>query len=132
VRVFVIDVNSGTYYTDDIRDDIKVYYKIIGCELIDIAEVQIEDRIFDVICDDEGMYVKNGARPSVVDAKSNVKMVGTLMFCHGDSNGDEIGLNDGDATVLNKYMVRVVAEELDEKDPRPKAWYLLKYPFTNE
>ena len=25
VRVFVIDVNSGTYYTDDIRDDIKVY-----------------------------------------------------------------------------------------------------------
>lgn len=132
MRVFVIDVNAGTYYTDDIQDDIKTYYQIIGCQLIDIAELQIEDRTFDVICDDEGMFAKNGARPSVVDAKSNVKMVGSLIFCHGDSNDDEVGLNDGDAVVLNKYMVRVAAEEPNEKDSRPKTWYLLKYPLKEE
>ena len=95
-------------------------------------ELRIEDRTFDVICDDEGMFAKNGARPSVVDAKSSVKMVGSLIFCHGDSNGDEVGINDGDAAVLNKYMVRVVAEEPNEKDSRPKIWYLLKYQFENE
>ena len=55
---------------------------------------------------------------------------GLLIFCHANENGDEVGLNDGDAAVLNKYMVRVVAQEPDEKDTRSKTWYLLRYPFT--
>jgi len=131
VRVFVIDVNTGTYYTDDIRDDIRIYYQILDCQIIDITELKIEDRTFDVICDDEGMYVKNGARPSIVDTKSNVKMVGSLIFCHGDDNGEEIGLNDGDAAILNKYMVKVVTEKQSENDQRSKTWYLLKYPFES-
>ena len=130
MRVFVIDVNAGTYYTDDIKDDLETYYKIIiGCRLIDIAELQIEERVFDVICDDEGLSAEFGARPSVVDMKSEVKMIGSLIFCHANENGDEVGLNDGDAAVLNKYMVRVVAQEPDEKDTRSKTWYLLRYPF---
>lgn len=129
MRVFVIDVNAGTYYTDDINDDIKEYYRIIGCRLIDIAELEIDGRLFDVICDDEGLSAEYGARPSVVDEKSEVKMIGSLIFCHSDENGDEVGLNDGDAAILNKYMVRVVPEEPNDKDPRAKVWYLMKYPF---
>lgn len=54
---------------------------------------------------------------------------GLLIFCHANEEGDEVGLNDGDAAVLNKYMVRVVAQEPDEKDTRSKTWYLLRYPF---
>ena len=105
MRVFVIDVNAGTYYTDDIKDDLETYYKIIGCKLIDIVDLKIEDRVFDVICDDEGLSAEFGARPSVVDMKSGVRMIGSLIFCHANENGDEVGLNDGDAAVLNKYMV---------------------------
>jgi len=105
MRVFVIDVNAGTYYTDDIKDDLETYYKIIGCRLIDIVNLKIEDRVFDVICDDEGLSAEFGARPSVVDMKSGVRMIGSLIFCHANENGDEVGLNDGDAAVLNKYMV---------------------------
>ena len=131
MRVFVIDVNAGTYYTDDIQDDIKSYYKIIDCQLIDIAELEIDNTTFDVIYDDEGMFVKNGARPSVVDKNDNVKMVGTVIFCHANKNGDEIGLNDGDAATLNKYMLRVVPDHLDKNDSRAKTWYVMKYSFKD-
>ena len=131
MRVFVIDVNAGTYYTDDIQDDIKSYYKIIDCQLIDIAELEIDNTTFDVIYDDEGMFVKNGARPSVVDKNDNVRMVGTVIFCYFNKNGDEIGLNDGDAATLNKYMLRVVPDHLDKNDSRAKTWYVMKYSFKD-
>lgn len=106
MRVFVIDVNAGTYYTDDIQDDLETYYKIIGCRTIEISCLEIENRTFDVICDDEGLFNEHGARPSVVDLESHPRMVGSLIFCHTDENGDETDLIDGDAAALNNLSFK--------------------------
>lgn len=92
MRVFVVDVNTGTYYTDDIEPKLEDYYRIIGCKLIDIIEVSVSGRRFDIIADDEGLFVPHGARPSVFTRDDQIVAVGTVIFCHCDESKNETGL----------------------------------------
>ena len=127
MRVFVVDVNVGTYYTDDIEPKLEDYYRVIGCELVDIIEVSVGGKQFDLIADDEGMFVPHGARPSVFTNGDQIVSVGTVIFCHCDKNGNETGLNDGDAALLAQSIVKIEADGENEKgDDRNPRWYAVR------
>lgn len=130
IKIFFIDINKGTFGTDEIEDNNEVFYKMIGCRMIDITNVEVDHIIYDVICDDEGLYEEKGPMPSVVDRNGKVLLVGTLIFCHNDGNGNLTGLNDGEAKLLSKYMEKVRALRKKEEDNRPDEWYVMRLPFT--
>ena len=43
----------------DIEDRIEEYYRLIGCDLIDIVSRTIGGKVFDLIVDDEGLLKEN-------------------------------------------------------------------------
>ena len=77
-QMFLIDVKN-----DDISvvqaDGLEDYYKLIDCRCIDIVSRRIGDKVYDIICDDEGLYSEN-PRVSAVDSALEPMLVGNLLI----------------------------------------------------
>lgn len=73
-----------------IEKSLDSYYKIIGCNYIDMVDL---DKGIDIIVDDEGLlkdFIPNMAHP--YDSKST--LVGTCIFAARDDEGATVSLND--------------------------------------
>lgn len=78
----------------NIKNDLKAYYKALGCQTIDIQVRTIEGKPFDFICDDEAFMYET---PAVVSVRSKTdsryNLVNTLIVCKSEE-GETIGLTD--------------------------------------
>lgn len=107
MRMFLIDVNKGTAEPVDVEPKLQEYYKLLDCDTIDITERAINGVMYDIIVDDEGLF-KNPAIPSAFN-ESNKKpaLVGNLLICLHDSNGDEVGLEEKDVENIKTKLITV-------------------------
>ena len=60
-------------------------YRLIGCDLIDIAQVEVGGKFFDVYCDDE-FFLKEKLVPTLFLEDENV-LCGNLVFTVCDKDG---------------------------------------------
>ena len=85
-------------------EGLQDYYDALGCDLIDITRVKIRGKVFDVICDDEGLF-KEDKRISAIESETGLPLlVGNLLFAN--HNGPETtSLTDED---IEKIATNVV------------------------
>ena len=55
VSGIVVDVNRGTVYRVEVARELGEYYRLIGCDCIDIVMEQIGGVLVNVVVDDEGL-----------------------------------------------------------------------------
>lgn len=79
----------------DIDDDLKVFYKLIGCQYVDMVRRKIGDKHYVIICDDEGLFKENPI-VSAVDTNFKPMFVGNLIIVKDGEDGEVIGLSEED------------------------------------
>ena len=98
MRVFVIDVKECKAFATDIDDQLEEFYRIIGCDCIDIVVRTINGKSFDIICDDECLLKPNTV--SAVDSKNKPMLVGNLIVCNYGGGGELAELSEDDVKHL--------------------------------
>jgi len=102
-KAFFLDsVNKITKVVDvNTLDD---YYKLIGCDCIDIVTRKIGRKIYDIIIDDEGL-LKDDPLISAIDDLGRVMLVGSLIVCGlADDEGEPTDLKPADVAYIKKRV----------------------------
>ena len=100
MKIFLLDVNGKTAKAMDVAGGLDCWYRLIGCDTIDIVTRKVGGRKFDIICDDCGLMSEHPII-SAVDAQYEPMLVGSLVFAHHDAEGNTTGLVDGDVEAIS-------------------------------
>ena len=95
--------------TLEVPHEIDEWYKILGCELVEMPVRYINGRPFTIICDEEGAYRKD-CRISAIDSCGKVMLVGPLLICKEDKQSDcgqITELTDSDIAFIKRHVRRV-------------------------
>lgn len=106
MKVLYLNVNEGKYpEVLEIEDKLDTYYKLIGCDCIDITTRIWRKRRYTVICDDMGFY-RNNLKVAIWDeAKRDIPIVGNVVICgKSDIEGNLTSLTDEDIDTLLKSV----------------------------
>ena len=103
MRTILLDVYKDEVRVLEIKPELEEYYKLIGCDCIDIADRKIGGKWFDVMLDDEGLF-REDHKISAINDMGEPMFVGNLMFFHHDGEGNLVGLTDEDIDHLMKYI----------------------------
>ena len=104
MKVVYLNVyNNKEPETLEIEDDLKVFYKLIDCDTVDMLTREIERNPFTIICDDEGLFVLNPIM-SAISKTTDERLVGNLIITGmPDDDGELVGLTDGEAqNIMNR------------------------------
>lgn len=93
------------FKTTTIDDDLQVFYDIIGCECIDIVKRKIGDNYYNIICDDEGLFVEN----PIISLAHPTDMYQTI---HGNVIITGIEDENGNLTSLTKIDIVKIKSSL--------------------
>lgn len=78
MRALLLDV-----YNDQVSevetDGLESYYHLLGCQNVTYMELEIEGKLYDVICDDEALFVES-PKISAVNALGETMLVGNLII----------------------------------------------------
>lgn len=109
-NVMLIDTEKDAPQIIETTGGLKEWYRLIGCELIDIQTRSIDGWQYDFIVDDEALY-KQGAKVSALDKDQKPAFVGNLVICKCDDQGNETGLLKSDITHLKNHICILKANE---------------------
>lgn len=103
LRMLLIDVWNSNAQFVEIKDDLDDFYRLLNCDTIDIVQRSIGGMVYEIICDDNGLFRKP-CRMSAMDKRHNQQLVGNLLICKYGGDGELAGLTDSDCTHLLKYI----------------------------
>lgn len=109
IKVVVLDTKAeetNQYQVREIENDLDTYYDIIGCRCIDIPQRKIGNHYYDIIVDDEGL-LQSDPIISAVDKTGSPMLVGTLIVCQSNEEGETIGLTDEEIEEVRKNVHKV-------------------------
>lgn len=89
VTGMLIDVKNNKAGLVTIPDELEDYYRILGCQYIDIYQRKIGDRWYTVVCDDEGA-LKSDAIVSAIDVHGALAFYGNLFIVSGRHDDAEL------------------------------------------
>ena len=117
MKVVYMDVeNNKLPKVMDIEDKLEVFYELIGCRCIDIVRRKIGNKRYDVICDDEGLF-KDDPVVSAVDTKYGDRLVGNLIICKSDVEGNLMGLSDNDVEEIIRHIKVYFTQDFEKICP---------------
>ena len=76
----VIDTQKNTIDVREVKDDIHEFYKVLNCDIFDIARRKIGGKPYDILCDDMGRYVAEPIVSAVNPFFLQDYFVGNLMI----------------------------------------------------
>lgn len=86
----------------DEADTLNEYYRVIGCQCIDMVPIDVDGYSYDVVCDDEGLF-RNPMVPTLFISEERV-LCGNLAFVKVDAEGYTVGLDRDDIKRLLRYI----------------------------
>ena len=81
------------------------YYRLIGCDYVDIIHRRIGDVEVEIVLDDEGLFVEN-PKPSGIDVTGTPVLFGNLLIASGRVT------DDGELTELTEYEVDEIMDNV--------------------
>lgn len=111
-RTLLLNVNENKIEILDVKGELEEYYEKIGCTCIDITMRKIGGKLFDIVCDDEGLLKQS--KISAIDDLGRPMLVGNLMFFHSDGWGELTGLTDGDIRHLLNHIKHLSTRKYPE------------------
>lgn len=103
LKGFLIDPINGTSGVVDFVDKLDVLYKLLNCDRIDITVRNVGKFEYDVVCDDEGL-LRDKVIPTAFDENNEPVLVGNLLFCNHDDEGNLSSITDGQIEELERHI----------------------------
>lgn len=120
MKVLVIDTDSLQPQVVETEGGLQEWYRLVKCDIIDIVSRKIGGRYFDIIADDEGLY-KPAAKVTALDTQQQPMIVGNLVICNHDGEGNECTLTDKDIDHIKRHIVVLAQAGAEE----PQYWLAL-------
>ena len=106
MEMLFIDVEHNKVRVVDVND-LGDYYTLIGCRCIDIVNRKIGDKRFEIICDDEGLFVEN-PKTSAITQSGRPMLVGNLLIASGTViDGELTPITANDVEYIYNFIVDV-------------------------
>ena len=86
----------------DEADTLNEYYRLLGCQCIDMVPIDVDGYAYDVVCDDEGLF-REPMVPTLYISEEQV-LFGSLAFVKIDEEGYTVGLDKEDIERLLRYI----------------------------
>lgn len=106
----VLKFEKGQAHVEEIESNLKSYYKILNCDLIDILEIKINKKYYSIILDQEGKY-KNNHIPNLIFINKNNEIIDYIandfILCNIEETDEgltEASLNDSDIKEILSYL----------------------------
>lgn len=112
LRALVFDVVNDEFKEVTITDTLSDYYEMTNCDCIDMPNRFVGNRLYTIVCDDEGML--KGAYVSAMDCDNNKSpderaiLVGNLIFLRQTYDGDVKSLAGDDVEYIKKHSTVVM------------------------
>ena len=97
-------------------EGLQDYYRLIGCDTIDIVTRKIGGMWFDIVCDDEGLF-KEPQKISAINDMGEPMLVGNLLFFNHDGEGNLLPLSDLDCNHIRKYIQKMSTRNFPDGYP---------------
>lgn len=121
-RLLLLDVKDGTGFKEVECGKLADYYKNLKCSTFDITCRKINGKIFDIFCDDEGLFEEHPI-PSAIYPSLEPALVGNLIFAHHDSEGNTTSISDEDIALIKDHSVYAVDAD------NAKTWEMVCIDF---
>lgn len=108
---FINNLQVVNVPSDAPQGRLQRYYSLLGCDLIDIVVVQIGGKLFDCICDDEGLYKENRVAICWQSQEPDPHIVGKVLLCHNDGMGDESEIDEEDFELVLDSLAVVCSRD---------------------
>ena len=103
MKALLLDTVGKTTKVVD-ANTLEDYYRMIGCDCIDIVTRKIGRKVYDIIVDDEGL-LKSDPIISAIDDFGRVMLVGSMIICGlADAEGELTDLSDNDIRYIKKRI----------------------------
>lgn len=101
------------------NEKLQFYYKQLNCKYIDMLELKINNTYYNIIFDDEGKLKFNNISSLAFMKKNKIIdfVVGDIIFCKVDDEGETIGLEESDLVNLIEYFT-ICKKILDYKNQK--------------
>lgn len=105
---YLIDVENDKSGIVEIKDGdhLGQFYKLIGCECIDIAVRKVGGRPYNVVLDDEGLLVSNPTF-SAIDGGMHAMLAGSIILFGIGDDMDLTSIVDEDVVNIRDNMYEV-------------------------
>lgn len=105
MKALLIDTETRKASVVEIDDEnhLKEFYRLLNCSLIDVAYRKVGGKYFDIIIDDEGLFTES-PKVSALDTNREPALVGNLLLCNHDSDGNETSLSDDDIARIQEFI----------------------------
>ena len=104
-------INGHTHGGVLIDNTLEGFYKALGCSVIEIHEAVVGGETFVIVCDEEGRLKDNFV--SVADNAGRPVIVGPVLLCRHNGEGDLTPLNEFDVNLINSRVGSYGILELD-------------------
>ena len=103
IKGFMVKAKSHKFGKVTVKHTLEDYYKLLGCELIDIVTRKIGGKYYDIIIDDEGLFKDEPVVTGLQEDGS--PLVGSLLVVGlPDSEGESTDLTDSDIEAISKSV----------------------------
>ena len=102
-KMILFDRETGKLSWVD-ANSLEDYYRYLKCDCIDIPSRRVGTVYYDIICDDNGLLVEEPI-VSAVDSNYKPMLVGNLLFCHYDEDGEETDCIEADMINLRRNLL---------------------------
>lgn len=117
IRGYHVDADRATAGPVEFRDEPSEYYRLLGCDIFDIATRFIEGHEFVFFVDDCGL-LRDNPKVTAVDIEGNPALVGSLVVVARDKdNPAEVrGLTDEELDVLTDHTALCAVHTFGAED----------------
>ena len=114
IKGFLVDVyNTKKSRVVEFEDTLENIYKLLDVSLIDVTERKIGDYVYDIVCDDEGLF-RSDCLPSAYDSVLRPQLVGNLLFVNHDAEGDFASLSEEQIKNLNENLFTAIIADAND------------------
>ena len=113
MRGYLIDVENGKHGPVEVKGDnhLDQFYRLIGCQCIDIAVRKVGETYYNVVLDDEGLLVEDPIT-SAIDRTQRGMLAGNLViFGMDEQTMDLAPLTDDDVRNIRKNLMVAIDTE---------------------
>lgn len=81
-------------------------YKLLDCDLIQVVERKIGNKVYDIICDEEGLLKPNFQ--SAICTNYTENLYGNILIVNHDDEGNFTSLDDDEIIDINKSIFELI------------------------
>ena len=106
--------NGFRFKEIEVGESLDDYYQYLECSIFDITHGEINGKVYDIFCDDEGLFKEDPETTAVFVSKKGVPngaLVGNLIFANHDSAGNTTSLSDEDIESIKRSVSLLLDSE---------------------